>query len=191
MNLTQLDKSYQDFKNEHTYQYLKYVAEKLKSITLFSKEHNQKEFENYEYHFNHVMINIVDENVAGKKTPGLNFKFFFSDKEDTKYVYSFTTYHKQAKTFNVDINEKLLSEIDDIYQFFHDEKRNDIYLLLVEHLRENLINDKRKMVIFNVNHDVNEPFQLLLGKECSSRYEKEQLEKTVQPITIKNTRLKV
>lgn len=193
MKLEQLDKQFEEFKKEYTYQYLKHIGEKLKKITYFSQEHNPKGFQNYEYHFHHIMISVVEQYIGSEKTFGLNFKFCFVDKEDNKDKFSFTTYHKKITTFNVDIHEKILKDIDDIYQLFHDVKKNDLYLLLTEHFQQIIANSKKKMVIFNVAYDPEDAFKFLLGPQFYARYEKEQLESSlstqVNPCNIKKLKV--
>src|SRR5579875_3105641 len=100
MNIDELNQQYEQFKEEYTYQYLKYVGEKCKDMMQYSKDNHIKTIDN-EFFLNFI---IISAEVSGMgRQLGINFSFSFEDEAREIYDFNFTSNDTFEHTIHDDL----------------------------------------------------------------------------------------
>lgn len=190
MNLDKLDNEYESFKNEYTYQYLKYLGEKCQEMIEYAIEHNTQTVEN-EFYLNFIIISPETSGMG--RNLALNFSFSFEDDTSEINDFNFTTNDTFEHSINDHlINADIMDKLNEVYQLCHNQEKKELHLMLAKRLKQNLEEIPAKKIIFSKNYENHNQFKNLLGQEFYARYEKEKLDSTVsQKIGKKNKKQKI
>lgn len=189
MNLESLNNQYEQFKEEQTYQHLKWLGEKCQEAISYAKTHTEATIED-EFFLTHIFIKPMLNPVG--HSLGISFEFLFDDHKEDMYSFEFSTHDTYEHSFQEQImNAEIANKISEIYSLFDDKDKRELHIMLAKQLSFNLEDIKEKRIIFNIHNEKNSPFEKLLGEKLYIKYEKEKLEQNIQISQNKETKLKL